>query len=81
MTQKIEPAVLETELKTYADHRDELLAQEGRFVLIHGNQIVGAYDSQADAVTQGYKQFGNVPFLVKQIMRIEKTVTFYTRFG
>ncbi len=66
------PQALETELKTYEQQRDHLLATaEGRFVLIRDESIVGVYESKMDAIAQGYNQFGNVPFLVKQILKIE----------
>jgi hypothetical protein len=45
--------------------------QEGKYVLIHEDQVVAVYDSRTDAVAQGYRQFGNVPFLVKQILKVE----------
>ena len=63
---------LDLELGTYDAKRDELLASaEGKFVLIKGEEMAGVYDSQADAIRQGYQLFGNVPFLVKQVLRIE----------
>lgn len=69
--------VLDTELKTYAQHRDHLLGTaEGKFVLIRNDQVIGVYDSKMDAIAQGYRQFGNVPFLVKQIVRIEIPLDF-----
>ncbi len=64
--------VLDVELNTYEQQRDHLLATaEGKFVLIVNDEVVGAYDSKMDAIAQGYQQFGNVPFLVKQILKIE----------
>ncbi len=64
--------VLDTELKTYEKNRDHLLGTaEGKFVLIRNDQVVGVYDSKMDAIAQGYQQFGNVPFLVKQIVKVE----------
>ena len=63
---------LDTELKTYAKHRDLLLrTAEGKFVLIRHEEIAGIYESEMDAITQGYQKFGNVPFLVKQVVKIE----------
>lgn len=64
--------ILDTELKTYEQHRDHLIGTaEGKFVLIRNDQVIGVYDSKMDAIAQGYQQFGNVPFLVKQILKIE----------
>ena len=62
--------MLETELNTYAAKVASLLADEGKFVLIHGDSIIGIYTSHEQALKQGRTQFGTKPFLVKQI---EKT--------
>jgi hypothetical protein len=63
---------LEAELATYEARREELLASaEGKYVLIKGEEVAGVYDSQEDAVREGYRRFGNVPFLVKQVLRVE----------
>ena len=68
---------LETELKTYEQHKNELLGTAGgKFVLIRGTDVIGVYDSKMDAIAQGYKQFGNVPFLVKQIVEVETPQNF-----
>ena len=64
--------MLDKELKTFDQQRETLLGSaEGKFVLIKDNIVVGIYDSKMDAIAQGYQQFGNVPFLVKQILKIE----------
>ena len=69
--------VLETELATYARERAALLAKaENKFVLIHGEDVIGIYDSPSDAVRQAYQQFGNVPFLVKHVLRVEQPAHF-----
>lgn len=69
--------ILNAEIKTYEQNRDHLLATaEGKFVLIRNDQVIGVYDSKMDAIAEGYRQFGNVPFLVKQILRIEAPLNF-----
>lgn len=66
------PHPLETALKTYDQNRARLIGkQEGKYVLIHEDQVVAVCDSRTDAIAQGYRQFGNVPFLVKQILKVE----------
>ena len=71
------PDVLEAELKTYEKHHSELLGKsEGKFVLIHDDAIVGVYESKYDAFQAGYEGFGNVPFLVKQIVKVEAPQNF-----
>ncbi|MFQ5895550.1 MAG: hypothetical protein ACE5JJ_07010 [Nitrospinota bacterium] len=63
---------LETEEKTYEKHRERLLGtDEGKFALIKDEELIGVYDSRMDAIAQGHEKLGNVPFLVKQIVRVE----------
>ena len=69
--------ILDAELRTYEKNRDQLLGTaEGKFVLIQNSQVVGIYDSKMDAIAMGYQQFGNVPFLVKQIVEVEAPQNF-----
>ena len=70
---------LAKELATYEREKDQLvLANEGKFVLIHGDAVAGIWDTYKDALAAGYSQFGLKPFLVKQIQGIER-VLFFTR--
>jgi hypothetical protein len=69
---------LERELGTYQEKLPELATQEGRFVLIHGDQVVDTFSTYEDALRQGYREFGLQPFLVKQIQVVEQ-VHFVTR--
>ena len=63
---------LEKELAAYEAAKPGLLPQElGRFVLIHEGQVVDTFAAESDAIRAGYRQFGNVPFLVKQITEVE----------
>lgn len=64
--------LLKKELETYLANKHRLIASaEGKFVLIHGNEVSGTFNSQLDAINEGYRKFGNVPFLVHQIQKIE----------
>ena len=69
------PILVETlkdELRTFESRRDELLGTAlGKWVLIHDGELVGAFETQADAINIGYQRFGNVPFLVKQVVPVE----------
>jgi hypothetical protein len=65
-------AVLDRELETYEKNRERLLSEyEGKYVLIHGDEVVGAYDTELDAIRLGYQKFGNVPMLVKRVVEVE----------
>src|SRR5262245_28893002 len=71
------PRPLEQELKTYEKHREDLIGRaEGKFVLIHGEEVVGVFDSKQDAIRQGYTGLGNVPFLVRQVVKVETPQTY-----
>ncbi len=71
---------LEKELETYKKKLPELKENnEGKFVLIHGDEIVDVFVSYEDAVKLGYEKFKLEPFLVKKIEAVEH-VQFITRF-
>jgi len=71
------PELLATELKTYQEKFQSLVGtHEGKFVLVHGDRMLGAFDSALDAITWGYRELGNVPFLVKQVMKVEEPLSF-----
>lgn len=60
--------VLEKETETYLKNEKTLLQESlGKFVLIKDTQIVGVFESQNDAITQGINKYGNTPFLVRKI--------------
>jgi len=64
---------LAEELATYEKHRLELLDRaKGKWVLIHGKEVAGTFDTQSDAIREGYRRYGNVPFLVKEVVEVER---------
>lgn len=71
---------LEKELETYRSKLAELLQHEGKFVLIHGEDIVDYFSSYEDAIKDGYRRFSLTPFLVKQIQAVEQ-IRFVTRLA
>lgn len=70
--------LLEAELKTYYAHLDELLVDEGRYVLIRGETILDTYDTYRDAIQVGYDKCRLDPFLVKKIQAVDQ-VHLFTR--
>ena len=64
---------LEKELQTYKAKLPELLAAEGegKYALIHGDDLVDVFGTYEDAIKDGYSKFHLEPFLVKQIQTIE----------
>ena len=63
---------LEIELATYRAMLPVLKADEGKFVLIRGEEIAGTFNSWEEAVRFGYERFKLDPFLVKQIQTFER---------
>jgi hypothetical protein len=63
-------AVLQQSLTTYEQHLPDLEDREGRFALVHGNDIVVLATATA-AIHEGNRRFGARPFLVKRISRTD----------
>ena len=60
--------MLDEEVKYYESQREKLLATDrDKFVLIKGTNIIGIYESDANAYAEGLSKIGNEPFLIKQI--------------
>lgn len=65
---------LEQELETFAAKLPELMANEGKWALIHADRVFDVFTSYEDAVKAGYREFGvDQQFLVKQIQAVETT--------
>ena len=71
--------LLERELETYKRALPTLQAQEGKFVLIHEDEVVDTFGTYEDAIKEGYERYALKPFLVKQIHAVEQ-VQFITRY-
>jgi hypothetical protein len=70
---------LDRELKTYGRELNQLLVHEGKFALVHGEEVSDVFDTFEDAVRAGYQRFGLDPFMVKQIHAIEQVQYFSSR--
>jgi len=67
---------LERELEAFARMKTQLLSShDGKFVLVHDEQLIGAYDSAENAYSAGVQSFGQEPFLVKKVTREEPVYT------
>jgi hypothetical protein len=68
-------AVMKEEITTFQNHLPQLLREQaGRFVLIKGADILGTFPDRSAALREGYRRFGVVPFLVRQIADPEPVV-------
>lgn len=66
---------LREELAFFEANRASWLAEhKGKFALIKGSTLVGVFDTAENAYVEGVQRFGNVPFLIKQILEEEPVV-------
>ncbi len=65
---------LEREIETYRQKLPELLPHKGKYVVIHGSEVVGVFDGFEDALRVGYERFGNEAFLVRKISETEEVL-------
>lgn len=68
---------LREELDTFERELPVLLGtSEGKWALVDDSKVLGVFETQLDAINQGYRQLGNVPFLVKQVVAVESPEVF-----
>ncbi len=61
-------AALTNETAAYHAHLPRLLREHsGQFVLIKGDEVVGIFPDRSSALEDGYRRFGIVSFLVREI--------------
>ena len=62
-----------TEASTFEAQLPVLLKQHaGKFALLYGTELVGAFDTEANALAAGYQKFGPVPLYIRQILPEEQ---------
>jgi hypothetical protein len=68
--------MLEKELEFFSGNKEEYLKHHlGQFVVIHGTEFVGAYSTEEIAYAAGLQKFGNVAFLIKQVLPVDNTAS------
>jgi hypothetical protein len=69
--------VLKVELETFQKLKKDLIRDHnGKYALIKGDELIGVFESQKDAINTGISKFGSSPFLVKKIEEIEEGQNF-----
>ncbi len=59
---------LETEIKAYEAQRAELEENHmGKYVIFHGGELVGVYDTLDSAAKEALRRFGRGPYLIRQV--------------
>lgn len=62
---------LEKEFETFRRELPNLLAREGKFVVVFGDKIIGTFIAFEDALAYGFDNCGLKPYLVKRIEALE----------
>ena len=74
--------MLENEFKYYLDHQEELLKNySGKVIVIKGDKILGAYDSEVEALTKTKKEHEVGTFLIQRCSpgNVDYTETYHSR--
>jgi hypothetical protein len=67
--------ILDREMATYRAKLPELLEKyAGRYVLIHGEDVIGVWDTKEQALNEGLERWLFEAYLVKQIVANEKPI-------
>lgn len=68
-----EATIFAKELATYEKKKEELLNKyEGKVVVIKGDEIIGIYDNETEALKAVLEKYGYIPVLIKRIVREER---------
>lgn len=60
--------MLDTELAYYKAHKNEWLqSHRDRFVLVKGEQLIGTFDTQEQALRAGARLYGLDSFLIRRV--------------
>lgn len=65
--------MFEREIAVYSKVKSQLPL--GQFALIHGDDLIGVFATDAEAVTEGTRRFGRESFLVRQVRTVEPVLS------
>ena len=67
---------LEEEFKYFKSHQDKLVRRyDGKVLAIKGKEVVGVYETEMDAYTDGKEKFGLGSFLIQKCLSGEEVYT------
>ena len=69
---------MEKELAIFKDLREKLIAKNpyGGYVVIKEDEVLGVFPNRTEALHEGFKAYGNVRFLVRNLNKEVKVVNF-----
>ncbi|MBW8011203.1 MAG: hypothetical protein FVQ83_08185 [Chloroflexi bacterium] len=63
------------EIKVFEKNRASLVEKSrGKFALVYKDKVIGIFDTEEEAIQIAYNKFGNVPFLVKEILEEDRII-------
>ena len=69
-------SVLEEEVRYFKESVDEWLKRfPGKIALVKGSELIGVYDTEVEALSEGARRFRLQSFLVRRIAREQATVS------
>jgi hypothetical protein len=69
--------ILQTEIDVFEQIRLSLLERApGKYALVKGRDLIDTFSSETAAIREGYRRFGNEPFLVKHIVEADIPLNF-----
>lgn len=72
-----EDTILQKELNYFNEHRRKWLeTYENQFALIKDENLIGTYTTEAEAYKAGLEKIGNQPFLIKQVVKEDKEISY-----
>jgi hypothetical protein len=63
----MDKSLLDQEVADYLAHLTEWHDHEGEHVVIHGSEHFGFFATRDAALGEGFRRFGRIAFLVKQV--------------
>ena len=68
---------LQEEQAFFEANRAALLKDhQGKFALVKGSELIGTFDTDENAYTEGVAKFGNVSFLIRKVEEKDPTAQF-----
>ncbi|OHE63862.1 MAG: hypothetical protein A2001_01490 [Treponema sp. GWC1_61_84] len=67
--------MLEREYSFFDDHREELLTKyRNKFIVIIGEEVVGIFESLAEAYTSSISKYTGGTFLIQEVLPFEQSI-------
>lgn len=67
-----DPIPLQQETEFFEAHREEWVRENpGKWAVVRGTELLGFFDDVGEGYSAGLERYGNVPFLVKRVTKVD----------